>query len=124
MSVFHMTPMQVNETVRNLPATHTKEQVVAMIEALQQDVQRTDPSLSHAQKVQMLANQHKELFFSYPMLFRSVCKGTYRPVVLDILWKAREAMESGEKTKKEALDDVIRESVDEVNEYRRKHPLP
>ena len=120
MSVFHMTTAQVQDQLEELPHRHTKAEIVALVEALQADLRQDDePDLSFAKKVQKHATKHRELFFSYPMLYRTVVKGTYRPVVLDILMDAREAIESGRKTKKEALDEVIRRSVDEVNEYRR-----
>lgn len=119
MSVFHMTTAQVQDKLEELPHRHTKEEIVALVEALQADVCKDEPGLEFAKKVQRHATNHKELFFSYPMLYRTVVKGTYRPVVLDIIMDAREAIESGRQTKKEALDEVIRRSVDEVNAFRR-----
>jgi hypothetical protein len=128
MSVFHMSPKDMNESLAKLPSKHTKDEVLAMVAKLQNDLaaeedgsaEEGSTSLQH--RVHAHANNHKELFFSYPMLFRSVCKGTYRPVVLDIIWEARTAIENGAKTKKEALEEVIRQSVDEVNEFRKTHP--
>jgi hypothetical protein len=57
------------------------------------------------------------------MLYRTICKGTYRKVVLDILLDAKQAIQSGEKSKKDALEEVIRKSVDEVTEFRAKHKM-
>ena len=120
MSVFHMTPKQVNDKLDELPTQHTKKEIMALIEALQASI-REDPSgMSFTETVHKHANGHKELFFSYPMLFRTICKGTYRQVVLDILLDAKFAMESGQKNKKEALEEVIKKSVDEVTELRNK----
>jgi hypothetical protein len=79
--------------------------------------------MSFTDTVHKHANGHKELFFSYPMLYRTICKGTYRKVVLDILLDAKQAIQSGEKSKKDALEEVIRKSVDEVTEFRAKHKM-
>jgi hypothetical protein len=119
MSVFHYTPKQVSSALDELPDTHTKEDVVRLIEALQDDIRQDPPGLTFTETVHKHADQHKEIFFSYPMLFRTICKGSYRKQVLDILWDAREAMQSG-RSKKEALDDVIKRAVDDVSEIRRK----
>lgn len=121
MSIFHLTPSQVRDELDELPTTHTRAQIFALVDRLQKDMQDDPPDLTFTNRVHRHADKHKELFFSYPMLFRSVCKGTFRPVVVDILMDAREAMENGRKSKKEALEDVIRKSVDEVKEARRKN---
>ena len=117
-----MSHQQVRDSLNELPSSHTKEQIVGMIEALQADMQNDAPGLTFTQTIHRHSTAHKELFFSYPMLFRTVCKKTYRPVVLDILLDAKFAMESGEKNKKEALDEVIRKSVDEVTAFRADNP--
>ena len=114
-----MSPAEVRASLDALPSSHTKMQIVCMVEALQEDMKKDAPGLSFTQTVHRHSSAHKELFFSYPMLYRTVCRGTYRPVVLDILLDAKFAMDSGEKSKKEALDDVIKKSVDEVNAYRK-----
>ena len=123
MSVFQLTPQQVRAFLDELPSSHTKEQIVGMIEALQSDMQADAPELTFTQTIHRHCDAHKELFFSYPMLFRTVCKKTYRPVVLDILLDAKFAMDSGEKNKKDALDEVIRKSVDEVTAFRADNPV-
>ena len=120
MSIFQMTPAQVQESLKDLPSTHTKEQIIGLITALQTDLGKDLPGLSFTETIHRHADNHKELFFSYPMLFRSVCKGTYRQVVLDVLLDAKQAMESGEKSKEEALEEVIKKSVDEVTAFRAK----
>ena len=123
MSVFQMTPEQIRASLKELPSSHTKEQIVGMIDALQTDIQKDAPGMSFTQTIHQHCDGHRELFFSYPMLFRTVCKKTYRPVVLDILLDAKFAMDSGEKNKKEALDEVIRKSVDEVTAFRADNPV-
>ena len=107
-----MTPKQVNDKLEELPTHHSKKEIMALIEALQASIREDPPGLSFTETVHKHANSHKELFFSYPMLFRTICKGTYRQVVLDILLDAKFAMESGQKNKKEALEEVIQKSVD------------
>jgi len=118
MSVFQMTPEKIRASLNELPSSHTKLQIVGMVEALQADMAKDAAGLSFTQTVHRHSTAHKELFFSYPMQYRTVCRGTYRPVVLDILLDAKFAMDSGAKNKKEALDEVIRKSVDEVNAFR------
>ena len=120
MSVFHLTPSQVQDTLNELPAHHTKEMIVSMVDALQADIKLDPPGQTFTQTVHKHANKHKELFFSYPMLFRTICKGTYRQTVLDVLLDAKQAIESGQKNKKEALEQVIRKSVEEVSAIRAK----
>ena len=95
-----MTPLEVRASLNQLPPAHTKEQIVDLIEALQSDLQKDAPGLNFTQTIHHHSSNHKELFFSYPMLFRSVCKRTYRPLVLDILLDAKLAMEAARKTKK------------------------
>jgi hypothetical protein len=120
MSVFHLTTAEVKDRLEELPHRHTKAEILALVEALQADLrQDKEADGDFAKKVQRHAGKHAELFFSYPMLYRTAVKGTFRPVVLDIIMDAREAIEAGRQTKKEALDVVIRRSVDEVNAYRR-----
>ncbi len=121
MSIFHETTSGVKRHLKELPSTHTKEDIVRLIDGLQADIRHDTPGLSFTETVKKHADQHKELFFSYPMLYRTVCKGTYRRAVLDILLDAKEAIESGAKTKKEALDSVITRAVDEVNELRQRN---
>lgn len=123
MSVFHMTPGQVQRTLDELPTTHTKEDIMVLIKNLQADIQNDPPGMTFTETVHKHANEHKELFFSYPMLFRSVCKGTYRQVVVDILLDAKQAIDSGRKSKKEALEEVIKKSVDEVTATRAKEKI-
>lgn len=118
MSVFHLTSSQLKDNLDELPTHHTKEDILRLIEALQTDIKNDPPEMTFTQKVHKHADAHKELFLAYPMLFRTICKGTYRQVVLDILLDAKEAIESGRKTKKEALDNVIKEAVDEVTALR------
>ena len=118
-----MTPQEFCASLDQLPSAHTKEQIVGLIEALQTDLRKDAPGMTFTQTVHRHSFAHKELFFSYPMLYRTVCKGTYRPVVLDILLDAKFAMERGEKNKKEALDEVIRKSVDEVTAFRAQNPV-
>ena len=115
-----MTPEQVRESLKELPSSHSKEQITGLITALQADMENDPPELTFTQTVHRHATAHKELFFSYPMLFRSVCKRTYRQVVLDVLLDAKHAMDCGEKTKKEALEEVIKKSVDDVTAFRAK----
>lgn len=122
MNVFQLSPQQVRESLKELPSSHTKGQIVGMIEALQADMENDPPGLTFTETVHRHSTPHKEMFFSYPMLFRTVCKRTYRPVVLDILLDAKFAMESGEKNKQEALEEVIRKSVDEVTALRAQNP--
>jgi hypothetical protein len=115
---------ELHASLDTLPEQHSKEEILTLIQKLQDDLDN-DPSsssLSLTQRVHRHANTNKELFFSYPMLFRSVCKGTYRPVVLDIIMRAKGAIDSGVKSKKDALEDVIKQSVDEVNAYRINNP--
>jgi hypothetical protein len=95
-----MTPLEVRASLNQLPPAHTKEQIMDLIEALQSDLQKDAPGLNFTQTIHHHSSNHKELFFSYPMLFRSVCKRTYRPLVLDILLDAKLAMEAARKTKK------------------------
>jgi hypothetical protein len=118
MSVFHLSPNQIHEELAELPAAHTREQIFALVERLQADIRNDPPNLSFTQRLHLHANAHKELFFSYPILFRSVCKGTYRPVVVSILLDAKEAIASGQKSKTEALEEVVKRSVDDVNRIR------
>lgn len=120
MSVFHMTPQQVRDSLKDLPSSHSKEQITGLITALQADMDNDPPGLTFTQTVHRHSNTHKELFFSYPMLFRSVCKRTYRQVVLDVLLDAKHAMDCGEKSKQEALEEVIKKSVDDVTAFRDK----
>ena len=120
MSVFNMNHQQLRASLNELPSSHTKEQIVGMIKALQADMENDPPGLTFTETVHRHSTPNKEMFLYYPMLFRTVCKKTYRPVVLDILLDAKFAMESGEKNKKEALDEVIRKSVDEVTALRAK----
>jgi len=118
-----MTPEQIHASLNELPSSHTKLQIVGMVAALQADISLTE-GLGFTQTVHRHSTAHKELFFSYPMLYRTVCRGTYRPVVLDILLDAKFAMDSGAKNKKEALDEVIQKSVDEVNVFRLNNKFP
>jgi hypothetical protein len=119
MSIFQQSTQDVKRDLQELPSHHSKQDIVRLIDGLQADIKNDPPGLSFTEKAKKHADQHKELFFSYPMLYRTICKGTYRRVVLDILLDAKEAIESGQKTKKEALEDVIKEAVDEVNHFRR-----
>lgn len=119
MSVFQENPSQVKRHLEELPSHHTKEDIMRLVENLQADIAKDSPNLDFLDKVKKHADTHKELFFSYPMLFRTLCKGTYRKVVLDILLDAKQAIEAGTKTEKQALDDVIKKAVDEVNELRK-----
>lgn len=118
MSIFQQNTQDVKRNLEELPSHHTKQDILCLIEGLQADVKDDPPGLGFTDKVKRHADKHKELFFSYPMLYRTICKGTYRQVVLDILLDAKEAIESGRKTKKEALDGVIKNAVDEVNQIR------
>ena len=120
MSVFHLTPSQLQDNLNALPAHNSNEKIMAMIEALQADIRDDPPGLSFTQTTHRHADTHREIFLSYPMLFRTICKKTYRKEVLDILLKAKRDMDAGEKDKKEALEQVIRESVDEVTAIRAK----
>lgn len=123
MNVFHMTPRQMKDKLEELPMHHSKEEIMALIEALQASIRDDPPGMSFTETAHKHANDHKELFFSYPMLYRTICKGTYRKVVLDILLDAKQAIDSGKKSKKDALEDVIKKSVDEVTDFRAKHKI-
>lgn len=118
-----MTPAQIKDKLEELPMQHSKEEIMALIEALQASIRDDPPGMSFTETVHKHANDHKELFFAYPMLYRTICKGTYRQVVLDILMDAKQAIESGQKSKKEALEEVIKKSVDEVTDFRSKHKI-
>lgn len=123
MSLFQQSTQDLKRDLEELPSRHSKQDIVRLIEGLQADIKNDPPGLNFTDKVKRHADQHKELFYSYPMLYRTICKGTYRRVVLDILLDAKEAIESGAKTKKEALDGVVKEAVDEVNRFRQNnHP--
>lgn len=118
MSVFHLNNNQIGEQLDALPPSHTRNEIMDMIRRLQADMESDDPNSSFTERVHRHADAHKELFFSYPMLYRTVIKGSFRPVVLDILLDAREAMQRGHD-KKEVLDGVIKKAVDDVNAYRK-----
>lgn len=119
MSVFTDNPSNIRRNLDALPSHHTKEDIMRLIDNLQADIAKESGDLTFMDKVKKHADQHRELFFSYPMLYRTICKGTYRKVVLDILLDAKQAIESGQKTKQTALDEVIKNAVDEVNAYRK-----
>lgn len=97
----------------DLPNRHTKEEITTMIENLQRDLEQC-PELGHAEKVHRFSTKHKELLFSYPMLYRTVCRGTYRPTVLNTIMELREMMESGQLDRKQAVEELVKKSVDDV----------
>jgi hypothetical protein len=112
-----MTPSDEMCVLRSLPETFTKDQVFSMIAALQADMAKESPPRSWQDRVKRYSVSHGTLLVAYPMLYRSVCRGSYRPSVVDALIDARDAMASG-VSKKDALETVIRRAVDEVSQLR------
>ncbi len=118
MSLFHSTPQELKDNLDALPERHSKTQIQDLVASLQADITSGPNNLNFAEKVHHYSNRHKELFCSYPMLYRTVCKGTYRPYVLDVILDSRDAMERGDWTKEKALEETIKKAVDEVNSLR------
>lgn len=116
-------PVDLVAQLEALPKRHSKPEIVALVESLQKDVAST-PDMTFAQKVQHHSTKHMELYLSYPMLYRTVVKGTYRPHVVNVLLDARDSIESGQATRDQALETVIKQSVDEVNRLRAQTPDP
>lgn len=98
--------------MHKVPKAHTRQNIEDLVARL------TDACNAHggthAEKVKAFSTDHAELLHSYPMLYRSVCRGTLRPEVLKNLLDARDQMQRG-VDKKTALDGLIVKAVDEVN---------
>lgn len=80
MSIFHLTPDKGGEQLDALPPSHTRNEIMALIERLQADMETDDPNATFTERVHRHADNHKELFFSYPMLYRTVIKPYVTPL--------------------------------------------
>ena len=118
MSLFNESSAQILEKLQELPTTHTREEIEGLVERLREDV-ALYPDMSFTDKVRKWSDPHRELCLSYPMLYRTICKGTYRPQCLDILLDVRESIEKG-LPKEKGLEEMIRRAVDEVNNNKSK----
>lgn len=114
-------PGEEKSILDSLPPKFSRQEIFAMVDALQQDVAQESPPLSFEERVRTYQDKHKVLLFSMPLLYRTVCKGTYRPYVVEVILDARDAMERG-MSRQDALDQVIHSAVDEVNDLRGQQP--
>lgn len=64
---------------------------------------------THAEKVRAFSETHAELLHSYPMLYRTICKGTFRPEALRLLLNARDRLDAGHDT--EAVQKELAEKA-------------
>lgn len=94
---------------------NTRKEIFASIDRLQQDIRKEETPLTLQQRVYKYSMDKDHALFlrQYPRLFRSVCKGSYRPEVVNILLDARDQLEQG-VCRQEVLDHVVRRSVEEV----------
>lgn len=113
-----LTPTEEREVLRDLPAKFERDEIFGMVAALQADLAKDEPGLDDKTKVFRHGKTHKRLLVSLPLVFRSVCRGTFRPAVIDNILAARELMDRG-VDKKEAMEFMIKRAVDEVNGLRR-----
>jgi hypothetical protein len=114
-----LTPTEEMRVLRELPESFSKAEIFAMIDTLQDAIKNERAPKSWTDRVKDYSYAHSRLLVSYPLLYRSVCRGTYRPEVVEALLDAREHMASG-MSKKDALDIVIRRAVEEVTETRQR----
>lgn len=112
-SPFTSTPTEVMENLQQLPATHTRQQIESLVEKLQEDLQADTETRTFSEKVHHWSGKHRELCLSYPMLYRTLCKGTFRPQCLDILLDVRDSISKG-LPKEKGLEEMIRRAVDDV----------
>lgn len=97
--------------------SHSSSEIRNMAHALRADVEAS-PDVQFPQNVWHHLPRHRELCTHYPMLYRTICKGTFRQNVLDTLLTSRDAIRDGTWTRQEALDYTIKEAVDDVRQIR------
>lgn len=102
----------------SLPQRFSRTEFYGMIEDLKKDIDAEEPPCATWQdRVKHHRTKHHKLMFTSPSLYRIVCRGEFRPAVLNNILDARDRMEAG-MPKKEALDGLIKVAVDEVNGIR------
>lgn len=103
-----ITDAEIRSTVQNLPETFTVEQVLALCDALQADIGRREQmgaTVSHENTMQLLS-QHRRLYCAYPMLFRSICRGSYNREAVSVMLEYRDKLNRGEMDTREAMRAV------------------
>jgi hypothetical protein len=111
------TPQDERNTLNQLPERFSREEITKMVDALRSDVANDDPATPSNVRVHKHAHKHKVLLVAMPMLYRTICKGTYRQEVIDAILDARDAMDNG-LTKEQGLEKLIKTAVDNVNSFR------
>lgn len=98
--------------MHKVPQSHSRKQIETLVADLTKACEAHGGT--QAEKVKAFSEEHAELLHSYPMLYRSICRGTLRDEVLKNLLDARDQLEQG-VDKKTALDALIVKAVDDVN---------
>lgn len=114
-----LTPLDEVKTLEQLPERFTREEIFAMVEALQKDINQEGQGLSAESKVHRFAPRHRVLLVAMPFLYRTVCRGTYRREVVDAVLTARDMMDQG-VSKEKAFEQYVKTAVDDVNRLRQK----
>lgn len=97
-------------SLNSIPDSHTRAEIEALVASLTEACARHGGS--QADRVRAFQTSHAELLNSYPMLYRSICKGTLRSEVLRNLLDARDRLHAGHDTEavqKELVDKAIAE---------------
>jgi hypothetical protein len=110
---------ELKKKLDRLPDQFTRDEIWAMIKALQDDLAREDPPLAYSARVARYSKTHETLLYGMPVLFTRILQGKLRPCVIDAILDERDAVSRGVDPRV-ARDHLIKRAVDEVSETRRR----
>ena len=109
-----LTPQEELKVLDELPQRFERDDIKAMIAALQDDIARETVPLPQEKRVHRYAFKHRTLLIAMPFLFRAICRGTFRDDMVDLALKMRDLMDNG-MSKEDAFQLFVTSVVDNVN---------
>lgn len=108
MSLFFQTDEQLQDSLATLPESYSDEEITAMVNALLADLSSSSHEFENlGAKVMHYSEKHKKFCLSFPMLFRSMVKGSFTPSMLKMFLATRRRMEKGEVGTEQAKNILV-----------------
>lgn len=116
MSLFFEDNSKLKLSLDNLPVRNSNDEILSMVNNLKEDMAaNADKEFqSTGTKVMYYGDRHREFCLSYPLMFRSIVRGTLDDQTLSAFLATRQKLESGELSKESAQNHLVDLGVETI----------
>lgn len=122
MSLFFEDNSKLKLSLDALPKKNSNGEIIRMVDALKCDMnENCEKEFTNlGLKVMYYGDRHLEFCLSYPLMFRSIVRGTFTDEMLNTFLDTRRRLEEGELTKETAQNHLVDVGVQVLKQQKEK----